>query len=67
MNFEDYINELEDINKEFQDSGLHLTYNEKGKPFKLQDYNKLIGYVRPEHPLQENEVKLRHGNVGDLI
>jgi len=67
MDFEDYINELENINKEFQDSGLHLTYNENGKPFKLQDYKKLIGYIRPDHPLQDNEVKLKNGFVGDLI
>jgi len=60
MNFEDYMNELNQISKDYHTGNFHLD-------MPLSEYKARIGYVRPNHPLQENEVKLKHGNVGDLI
>jgi len=60
MDFEDYINELNKISKDYHTGNFHLDMT-------LSEYKARVGYTRPDHPLQENEVKLKNGFVGDLI
>lgn len=60
MNFEEYINELNQISKDYHTGNFHLDMT-------LSEYKARIGYVRPEHPFYVKEVEIKNGFVGDLI
>ena len=60
MDFEEYINELNQISKDYHTGNFHLDMT-------LSEYKARIGYTRPEHPLYQKDVIVKNGNSCDLI